>query len=171
MRRLTLTWLLAALTLALAGGALAGGSGVISSASGGYGFGGQAAGSTFDVGPFTFNVQVHADGTVHGRYRYVQVRDGVELMVAGPLTCATIEGNRAWVGGLIEESSRPSLIGLDMWFQVQDNGEPGADETPDMSSTVGAGGPGTAQQYCDDAPEVRFPFFLSRGNLQVRAAS
>jgi hypothetical protein len=38
-----------------------------------------------------------------------------------------------------------------------------------MSTTIGAGGPGTGQQYCDDAPEPRFPFFLDRGNLQVRS--
>jgi hypothetical protein len=56
-----------------------------------------------------------------------------------------------------------------MWFQAQDNGEPGSDETPDMSSTVGAGAPGTGQQYCDDAPVVRFPFYVEHGNLQVRS--
>jgi hypothetical protein len=69
---------------------------------------------------------------------------------------------------VIEDSSRASLIGLDMWFQAKDNGE-GATDSADMSSTIGAGGPGTAQQYCDDAPEVRFPFLLEQGNLQVRS--
>ncbi len=171
MRKLTFTGLAAALVLGLSGGALAGGAGVVSSASGGYGFAGEAAGSQFVVGPFTFEVEIRSDGSVHGRYAYTQVRDGLELSVSGPLTCATIERNQAWVGGLIEKSSRPSLVGLDMWFQVQDNGEPAADETPDMSSTVGAAGAGAAEQYCDDAPVVRFPFFLSRGNLQVRAGN
>ena len=79
-----------------------------------------------------------------------------------------IVGNQGWFGGLVDDSSNPTLIGQDMWFQVQDNGEPGSDETPDMSTTIGVGGPGTAQQYCDDAPLVRFPFFLTQGNLQVR---
>ncbi len=36
-----------------------------------------------------------------------------------------------------------------------------------MSSTIGAGGAGAAQQYCDDHPPVRFPFLVERGNLQV----
>ena len=66
---------------------------------------------------------------------------------------------------MIEESSRESLIGLDMWFQAQDN-----EATPDMSSTVGAGPTGAAQQYCDDAPVVRFPFLIEQGNLQVRSS-
>jgi hypothetical protein len=161
--------LCAALVVSVAPSAVGGDNGVVASASGGYGFSGTAAGSTFDVHPFTFNVQVKADGSVHGHYNYTQVRDGNELFVKGSLTCAVIVGNRAWVGGIIEKSSRASLVGLDMWFQVQDNGEPGSDETPDMSTTIGAGGPGTGQQYCDDAPEPRFPFFVEQGNLQVRS--
>jgi hypothetical protein len=149
-------------------GASGKGNGVVASASGGYGMSGTAAGSTFVIHPFTFTVRIKADGSVDGRFNYTQVRDGVALSASGSLDCATITGNRAWVGGVIEKSSRESLIGLDMWFQVQDNGEPGSDETPDMSSTLGAGGPGTGDQYCADAPPVMFPFFLDSGNLQVR---
>jgi hypothetical protein len=160
---------LAAVALALGAASSAGaGSGVVASASGGYGFTGTAAGSVFDVQPFTWNVQVHGDGSVHGRFNYTQVRDGVELSARGSLTCAVITGNQVWVGGIIEDSSRASLVGLDMWFQAQDNGE-GANDPPDMSSTLGAGGPGTAQQYCDDHPVVRFPFLVESGNLQVRS--
>jgi hypothetical protein len=153
--------------LAATSSAAANDNGVVQSASGGYGFSGPAAGSFFEIGPFTWNVQLHADGTVHGRYNYTQVRDGVQLTVSGYLTCAVIIDNHVWVGGIIEDSSRASLIGLDMWFQAQDNGE-GANEPPDMSSTVGAGGPGTAQQYCNNHPAVLFPFLVERGNLQVR---
>ena len=154
--------------LAAAATAMAGGNGVFASANGDYGFGGQAAGSTFEIGPFTWNVQVKADGSVKGHFDYTQVRDGVALSASGPLTCAFIEGDHVWVGGVIAASSRASLVGLDMWFQAQDNGE-GANDPPDMSSTLGAGGPGTAQQYCDDHPVVRFPFLVESGNLQVRS--
>ncbi len=161
--------LLAAGALALGAASSAGATGgVVASASGGYGFSGAAAGSVFDVHPFTWNVQVHEAGGVHGRFNYTQVRDGVELSAKGSLTCAVIIGNQVWVGGIIEDSSRASLVGLNMWFQAQDNGE-GANDPPDMSSTLGAGGPGTGQQYCDDHPEVRFPFLVERGNLQVRS--
>jgi hypothetical protein len=158
--------------LALAAGATASAAadeGVVASASGGYSFSGPLLGGFIEVHPFTWNVQLFADGSVQGHYNYTQVRDGVELTVKGSLTCAVIQGNQVWVGGIIEDSSRESLIGLDMWFQAQDNGEPGSDETPDMSSTIGAGGPGTGQQYCDDAPQVRFPFLIEAGNLQVRS--
>jgi len=122
-----------------------------------------------EVQPFTFTAQVYADGSVHGNYLYRTVDDGVPFLARGPLTCAVIVGNRGWFGGLIEDSSDPSIEGLDMWFQVADNGEPGADETPDMSTLIGAGGPGTAQDYCDRAPQAMFPFFLEGGNIQVRS--
>jgi len=159
--------------LALAAGvstAAAGdGEGVVASAGGGYSFSGPVPGGFIEVHPFAWNVTLHADGGVHGRYQYVQTRDGVELMVRGSLTCAAIQGNHVWVGGVIEDSSRETLIGLDMWFQAQDNGEPGSDETADMSSTIGAGPPGTGQQYCDQSPPVRFPFLIEQGDLQVRS--
>lgn len=171
MRKTIVTAVVAAVVLLAGAGAASGqGDGVVASASGGWSMSGAAAGSVFEVGPFTFNVRIYADGSVDGRFNYTQVRDGTELTVRGSLDCAVIEGNRAWVGGVIEESSRESLIGLDMWFQVQDNGEPGDDATPDMSSTIGAGAPGTGDQYCVDHPPVRFPFFLDAGNLQVRPA-
>ena len=72
--------LLAAGVLALGAASSAGAEGgVVASASGGYGYTGTAAGSFFDVQPFTWNVQVHEDGSVHGRFNYTQVRDGVEV--------------------------------------------------------------------------------------------
>jgi hypothetical protein len=154
--------------LVTAATALAGGNGVIASANGDYGFSGQAAGSTFVIGPFTWDVQVKADGSVKGQFDYTQVRDGVALSASGSLTCAFIEDDHVWVGGVIEASSRASLVGLDMWFQAQDNGE-GANAAPDMSSTLGAAAAPAGQQYCDDHPPVRFPFLVGEGNLQVRS--
>jgi hypothetical protein len=170
MRKKRTVIIIAALALAAGVSASAGADeGVVASASGGYSFSGPLLGGFIEVHPFTWNVEVRADGSAYGRYNYTQVRDGVELTVKGSLTCATIAGNQVWAGGIIEESSRASLIGLDMWFQAQDNGEPGSDETPDMSSTIGAAPAPAGQQYCDDAPQVRFPFFIEHGNLQIRS--
>jgi len=168
MRKKRAAIVVAALALAAGASATAGADeGMVASASGGYSFSGPLLGGSIEVHPFAWNVQLRADGSVHGRFQYTQVRDGVELMVRGSLTCATIEGNHVWAGGIIEDSSRESLIGLDMWFQAQDNGEPGAGA--DMSSTIGAAAAPAGQQYCDDAPPVRFPFLVEHGNLQVRS--
>jgi hypothetical protein len=154
--------------LVTAATAAAAGKGVVASANGDYGFSGEAAGSTFVIGPFTWNVQVKADGSVKGQFDYTQVRDGVALSASGPLTCAFIADDHVWVGGVIEARSRASLVGLDMWFQARDNGE-GANASPDMSSTLGAAAAPAGQQYCDDHPPVRFPFLVGEGNLQVRS--
>jgi hypothetical protein len=154
--------------LVYAASAFAGGNGVVASASGDYAFSGQAAGSTFVIDPFTWNVQATADGSTKGSFDYTQVRDGVALSASGSLTCAFFEGDHVWVGGVIESSSRPSLVGLDMWFQAHDHGE-GSNAPPDMSSTLGAAASPAGQQYCDDHPPVSFPFLVDEGNLQVRS--
>ena len=155
--------------LVAAASALAGGNGVVASANGDYEFSGVAAGSLFEVGPFTWNVRAKADGTTNGSFDYTQVRDGgTPLSVSGRLTCAFFEGSHVWVGGVIEASSRANLVGLDMWFQARDNGE-GANAPPDMSSSIGAAAAPAGQRYCDDHPPVMFPFLLGEGNLQVRS--
>jgi hypothetical protein len=170
MRKKRTVIIIAALVLAAGASTTAGaGEGVVASASGGYSFGGPLLGGFIEVHPFAWDVQINADGTVHGHYQYTQVRDGVELLVRRSLRCAVIQGTNVWVGGVIEDSSRESLIGLDMWFQAADNGEPGSDATPDISSTIGAGPTGAGQQYCNDAPVVRFPFLIEQGNVQVRS--
>jgi hypothetical protein len=165
-RALIIVLLVAVLTTTAT--AVAGGNGVVASANGDYGFSGEAAGSAFVIGPFTWNVQIKADGSVNGQFDYTQVRDGVALSASGPLTCAFIDDDRVWVGGVIEASSRASLVGLEMWFQAQDNGE-GSKAPPDMSSTLGAAAAPAGQQYCVDHPPVRFPFLVGEGNLQVRS--
>jgi hypothetical protein len=156
-----------ALALIATGSAAADDDGGSAHAWGAYSFSGTAAGSFFDVGPFIWGVKVREDGSVRGHYWYRQVRDGVELTASGPITCAVIIDNHVWVGGTIEESSRPSLVGLDSWFQAQDNGHRKKDP-PDMSSTLGAGPTGAALQYCVDHPPVRFPFDVAHGDLKVR---
>ena len=154
--------------LATAATAVAGSNGVVASANGDYHFSGEAAGSTFAIGPFTWDVQVKEDGSVKGEFDYTQVRDGNALSARGSLTCAFIEDDHVWVGGVIEASSRASLVGLDMWFQAHDYGE-GTIAAPDMSSTLGAAAAPAGQQYCDDHPVVLFPFLVGQGNLQVRS--
>ena len=107
MRGAILIAILAAGVLFTTAGAASGdANGVVASASGGYSLNGTAAGSTFEIQPFTFNVRIYADGSVEGRFNYTQVRDGGEpLVVKGSLDCAVIQGNQAWVGGVIEETS------------------------------------------------------------------
>lgn len=120
-----------------------------------------------DVRVFAFDVKKYADGSVTGHYEHRSFDDGVSFFVRGPLTCLNVQDNNAWAGGFIEASSEPGLVGAEMWFQIEDNGE-GSYSNPDWTTLVGASfTPGSAQEYCDNAPAVNFPFDIEHGNIQV----
>jgi hypothetical protein len=122
-----------------------------------------------DVRTYAFNAVKRADGTVTGNYVHRSLDDGVPFYADGPVTCLNVNGNNAWVGGLIENSSEPSIVGWQMWFQVEDNGE-GNNGLSDWTTLLGASpDPGSAQACCDDAPAVRFPFDIDHGNIQVNS--
>jgi len=168
LRFLVLAGVLAAAVAA--SGSVAGESPVRASASGASVFDieGMFGFDLIEIQSFAFTARVDVDGRVHGNYLFRTVDDGIPFLARGPITCAVIADNRGWFGGVIKQSSDESLEGLEMWFQVADNGEPGTDGTPDMTTLIGAGGPGTAQDYCDRAPEPTFPFSLEHGNIQVK---
>jgi hypothetical protein len=168
MRRISIATVVV-LALAAASFAAAGGGKVVASASGGshltlhnvFGL------TTLEVKTFTFDAKQRSDGTSDGHWHYKDVEDGVTWNVDGPVTCTTIVGNHAWVGGTIEHSSDPSYTGLDMWFQVIDNGE-GHNAPPDITTLIGVGVAGQAQAYCNAANPPRFPWPVEHGNIQVR---
>jgi hypothetical protein len=104
---------------------------------------------------FSMTARRMADGTVKGSYqRVVHPPDGGPAIVNhGTVTCFTVIGNRAWIGGH-EEGYEPT----DVAWQVEDNGE-GKDADPDM---VGAQiyaeewgyEAGFAQDFCEATPET-----------------
>jgi len=117
---------------------------------------------------FTFEANLQTDGSVSGQYHYRDLEDGVPFDASGPVTCFVVHGNHAWLGGTITASNDPTYVGQDSWFQVIDNGE-GANAPPDITTLLGASDvPGTAQAYCDAAPNPRFPWPVEDGNIQVR---
>ena len=77
---------------------------------------------------YGFNAQIDADGVVKGeaefQHRDADVRNHVEI------NCLTVVGNDAWLGGVIRSSNIPELVGVQILWRVQDNGE-GASATPD----------------------------------------
>jgi hypothetical protein len=115
----------------------------------------------------SYDARVRQDGTVVGRYVYHLEEPGVSFKARGPVTCLAVSGNRAWVGGVIESSNDPTVVGLDSWWQVADGGR-GPSAPRDKTTFVGIGEPGLAQAYCDDAPEPRFFFDVQRGFVEVR---
>jgi hypothetical protein len=129
---------------------------------------------------FSMTARRYADGSVKGRFqRVIHFEDGAEA-VRGVITCFTIIGNKAWIGGSVAANFPPDIA-----WQVVDNGE-GAGDPPDRNglqlpaSTFGFPA-GFAQDFCESTPdELNFgpPFgvvplsailnAIESGNIQIR---
>jgi hypothetical protein len=116
---------------------------------------------------FGFNAELQSDGTVIGWYTYRDIEDGAPFTAMGPVTCLTVIGSDAWIGGIISDSNEPTLIGLGSWWHVTDNGE-AAGLPADITTFLGVGSLEEAAAFCNDHPPYRFPFAIEGGNIQVR---
>ena len=82
---------------------------------------------------FSFTARRYADGSVEGEWE--RQNRSSDLRGHGDVTCFTISGNRAWIGGIIEQfsPSDPPRVGLEVVWRVVDNGQ-GANGPPDEIS-------------------------------------
>ena len=79
-------------------------------------------------------------------------------------------GNRAKIGGIVTQSSDPTIaVGSYGWFQAFDNGE-GANSPPDQSSLIGFGDEAANEAFCNSPNLPRFGPWDVQGNVQVRAS-
>src|SRR5712692_11693999 len=91
-------------------------------------------GVTVQQDPLAYQATKRADGTVRGHWRYDLWQAGQETTYSGPVTCLTVNGNRAWIGGPITASSDPTQIGMGAWWQVADNGAGRHPVIPDQTT-------------------------------------
>lgn len=111
---------------------------------------------------FAFTAKTRADGTVQGQYQVIN-RDVSGSKEHGSVTCLHVDGNRAWIGGVITHSSVPGREGIRRVFQVIDMGE-GSREDPDQASMLLMV---LAADACHARPYLA-PQPLDGGNIQVR---
>jgi hypothetical protein len=122
---------------------------------------------------FAFNAVRRADGTTTGQWRYDFRAAGFSMQ--GNLTCLSIAGAEAWVGGTVQKvtSTDPAiqaLLGVDMWWRSRDNGQ-GASSPPDSTTGLGFKFPTTvitAESWCRDQPELLVLREVEVGTIQVR---
>ena len=126
-------------------------------------------GVTVQQDPLAYSAVKFSNGTVHGHWTYHYYEAGVETTFSGPISCLTVHGNRAWVGGPITQSSDPTQVGSGGWWQVADNGTGPHPVIPDRTTFVGIGTLGQTQAYCDTAPDPRFIFDVQQGGVRVSA--
>jgi hypothetical protein len=105
--------------------------------------------------------QVDAGGAAKGeaqfQHRDTRVRDHADVLYLA------VSGGDAWIGAVITQSDDPTLVGQEIYFRVQDNGEGKKATGPDMVSSVVLGPAITA--LCMPALES-IPW--TNGNVQVK---
>ena len=125
-------------------------------------------GVTVQQDPLAYEAVLFADGTVRGHWRYDYYESGAHLVFSGPVSCMTVQGNRAWIGGPIALTTDPTSVGLGAWWQVADLGSGRHPVVPDRTTFAGIGTLEATQAYCDGRPDPHFIFDVQSGGVVVR---
>ena len=105
----------------------------------------------------------HADGSVTGQWEdQFGPGNGAEGGYHIAVDCVSVQGNRAWIGGVVTKALNEALIGTRAFTEVEDNGT-SANDPPDRISYSYAGYPPVYQ--CQQFALPLFP--LSGGEVKV----
>lgn len=122
---------------------------------------------TLELKHFDYKAASRSDGSADGHYTYREIDDGVPFDASGPVTCMTVIGDQAWIGGTITDSSDPTVNGSGSWWHVTDNGK-GSNDPADITTFLGIGTLAQTQAFCDTYPPYKHPFPIDGGNIKVR---
>jgi hypothetical protein len=116
---------------------------------------------------FTFHAVQHPDGSVSGSYAIYRTDLGTGFTV--DVSCLSVVGNGAWVGGHIATSTQPGVVvGTVSYFYAFDNGE-GGNAPPDIVSIARINDPpGRDVEFCTNRPQLLPPRVVEMGNVQIR---
>ena len=122
-----------------------------------------------DFRTFSFNAKLHADGTVKGQWERVNHKENAsESKSHGVVTCFTIDGNQAWLGGYATSGLYSETPNNEVGWRVVDNGQ-GNNANPDQISLQYVGAvPGSAANYCADKNEDPTLNDVAAGNIQIK---
>lgn len=120
---------------------------------------------------FSFSAREAADGSVSGQFSLLITESVLGstnpsiTRLQAEVTCMSVAGDVAWVGGVVRNASNPDWIGLETGWAVQDNGE--GSNGFDAISLMNVPGPaGLAESVCQS--RTRVPNFdVQNGNVQV----
>jgi hypothetical protein len=137
------------------------GEGVSAAAAGSGGFI-QANG---ELRKFTFAATTFPGGRVDGQFELVA--GNADLVAHGTVTCMTVIGNQAWVGGTLDRNSigAPFTHG---WWRAVDNSATG--EPDQISLAVVANNPSgsLAAAFCENTPAAPALNTVTHGSITIR---
>lgn len=112
-------------------------------------------------GNYSMAAQIDAAGNVSGQWQDAfTLNPGFHINV----TCLTVVGNTAWVGGVIDQATNPAFIGVQARAKVVDGGLPnGGGDTISFTVIFPNGG---APDCNAQAPFQQFPLF--QGNVSIK---
>jgi hypothetical protein len=115
----------------------------------------------------SFSAERRVDGTTTGNARIDRQDLGISWNL--DVTCLAVQGNTAWIAGIIRNASGPVIReGTVSYFYVIDNGE-GEGAAPDVASAVRINDlAGQDQEFCQLRPLALTPSPIAHGNVQVR---
>ncbi|MBI4501249.1 MAG: hypothetical protein HY700_08820 [Gemmatimonadetes bacterium] len=113
---------------------------------------------------FSFSAIRHTTGLADGQFELFSEQDG-GLRVHGSVTCVSVAGNQARIGGVVDQSTNPVFVGRGVLWTVVDMGE-GAGAPPDLTSDFFLASPAQVNFHC--AVGFFLPLIpVQYGNLQV----
>ena len=122
-----------------------------------------------DFRTFSFNAKLHTDETVSGQWERVNHRENAsESKSHGKVTCFTIDGNQAWLGGYATSGVLSEAPNNEVGWRVVDNGQDN-NADPDQISLQAVGRvPGTASFYCEGKFETPVFNDVAAGDIQIK---
>lgn len=118
-----------------------------------------------DMDELSYAIRQNANGSLSGSYFYQVSFLGSTNSYSGEVVCLKVDGDRAWIGATVDESTNPDRLGTYSWWQVKSN-----QDNPDAprSTFVGFGTLEETIAYCE-GPEPNFIFDMLRGNIRVNS--
>lgn len=89
-------------------------------------------------------------------------------IIRGTITCLTVQGNVAWVGGVVESARFTAVpAGSEFHMAIVDNGE-GHGAQDQTTSRPFLKAPGAAQAFCAAAAPPAGLFAMDNGNVRIQ---
>ena len=118
-----------------------------------------------DMDELSYAFRRNSNGSLSGHYFYQLTLLGTTNSYSGEIVCLKVDGDRAWIGTTVDESTNPGSIGTYSWWQVKDNQD--SDDAP-RSTFLGFGTLEETIAYCE-GPDPNFIFDIHRGNIRVNS--